>query len=128
MRKRSLTKTLWKRAFRKTEKAMIAAVKRRDMNCRLCGSTTILQVDHVVISRRHLSCFFEIKQTLLLCKSHHFQKTYRANGVDIKVLNIIRRREGDFFIHAMVDKSHLIKKYSVQELEDLERYFNGLFL
>lgn len=126
LRKRSLTKTVLKRAFRECERALIDAVNRRDIVCQLCGSTVVLQMDHAIVSRKHLSTFFEIRQMVLLCQSCHCKKTYKCNGTEILVTEIVRNREGADFIRKVVEASHTLKKWSINELEDMKINFEAI--
>lgn len=125
MRKRSLTNTTWKKAFRAAERSLIAAVNRRDGNCQLCRSTEVLQMDHAIISRKHLSTFFEIRQMVLLCRSCHCSKSFDNHGLSYQVAEIVRKREGSTFVKNLVEKSRQIKKWNLTELENLTEYFKN---
>ena len=125
MRKKSLTKTLWKRAFRAAERSMIAFVNRRDKHCQLCKSTFILQSDHAIVSRRHLATFFEVKAQVLLCSKCHLKKTFNQHGLPVAVAAIVAEREGMTYVDWVIAESRKIKKYTLQELEDLTKEFNS---
>ena len=126
LRQKSLTKTTWKRAFRACERALIAAVNRRDQFCQMpgCGSTLTLQMDHAIVSRKHLSTFFDIRQMVLLCRNCHCLKTFKCFGTEVKVTEIVRAREGSNFLNEIVDKSRQLKKWTLQELEDMTKKFD----
>ena len=126
MRQKSLVKTVWKRAFRACERAMIAAVNRRDKVCQLCKSDFVLQADHAIVSRKHLSTFFEIRQMVLLCRTCHGHKTWKNFGTEVRVAEIVRKREGVDFINWVQQQSRQIKKWSVEELENMTEYFKGV--
>lgn len=128
LRKKSPAKTLFKKSFRLAEKALILAVHRRDEKCQLCGGNAVLQMDHAIVSRRHLSTFFEIRQMVLLCRGCHMQKTFNQFGIAYKVSDLVRKREGSDFINHIQEESRKIKKWSVAELEELTTLFNGMFL
>src|SRR3990167_457371 len=102
MRRVALAKTIWKKEFRKCEQAMIMAVRRRDRVCQLCYGkdcgNTCLQADHAIVSRKHLSTFFEIRQLVLLGRNCHCAKTFKNHGTEIRVTEIVRKREGAAFI------------------------------
>ncbi len=127
IRKHSKNKTLWRRIFRACERAMIACVNRRDKACQLCGSKQILQVDHAIVSRRHLATFFEIRAQVLLCASCHLKKTFNQFGLNYKVTEVVRQREGSEYINWVITESRCIKKWSVQELEDLTNKFEEMY-
>lgn len=133
LRKKSLTKTIWKKAFRDCERALIAAVNRRDKDCQLCHGAEgdpVLQMDHAIIRRGHLAMFFEIRQMVLLCKTCHCNKTNDNFGAVYRVIEIVRRREGREFVNRITDP--LIykpaKKWSYLELENMTEEFKGMFL
>ena len=126
IRKKSLTKTLWKKSFRACERALISAVNRRDKVCQLCGSTTVLQMDHAIVSRKHLSTFFEIGQMVLLCRACHCSKSFDNHGLTYRVIEIVRSREGSPFINLLVEKSRQIKKWTIEELENMTKQFEGM--
>jgi shikimate kinase len=128
MRKRSLSKTEWKKAFRKCEAALIAAVNRRDKVCKLCGSDVVLQADHSIISRNHKSTFFEIRQMTLLCRSCHTAKTFKRFGADVKVSALVAERETMSYIEWLLEESKRVKKWSVLELEEKAADLNGMYL
>jgi len=128
MRKKSLTKTLWKKSFRAAERAMIAAANRRNDCCALCGSTNTLQMDHSIVSRKHLSTFFEIQQTVLLCRNCHCSKSFDNHGLAYQVAEIVKKREGSYFIHWIISKSREVRKWTISELENLKAYFDKLYL
>ena len=127
IRKKSLTKTLWKKAFRACERAMIAAANRRDQKCQLCGSKEVLQMDHAIVSRKHLSTFFEIRQMVLLCQKCHCSKSFDNHGLSYQVIEIVRNREGAPFINKLVEQSRQIKKWSLDELEEMTKQFNEMY-
>ena len=123
IRKKSLSKTLWKKTFRACERALIAATNRRDLKCQLCGSKEVLQMDHAIVSRKHLSTFFEIRQMLLLCSRCHCSKSFDNHGLTYRVIEIIRKREGAPFINKLVEQSRQIKKWSIEELETMTKQY-----
>src|SRR3990167_6705940 len=123
IRKKSLSKTLWKKTFRACERALIAAVNRRDKVCQLCGSKEVLQMDHAIVSRKHLSTFFEIRQMLLLCSRCHCSKSFDNHGLSYRVAEIVRNREGSHFINLLVAKSRQIKKWTIDDLEGMTKQF-----
>ena len=125
MRKRSLTNTIWKKAFRACERSLIAAVNRRDKYCQLCGSKNVLQMDHAIISRKHKATFFEIRQMVLLCAACHCSKSFDNFGLAHRVCEIVRKREGSQFIKSLSEKSRQIKKWTITELENLTEYFEN---
>ena len=128
LRKRSLTKTAWRKLFRRCEAAMIAAVLRRDKVCLICRGSNVLQVDHSLISRKHLSTFFEIRQLCTLCRPCHCNKTFENFGTDTRVVEIVRAREGTAYITALLEKSKKIKKWSIEQFQEMTQEFNGMFL
>src|SRR3990167_3269580 len=112
IRHRSKNGTVWKKVFRACERALIAAVNRRDKKCQLCGSTKVLQADHAIVSRKHLSTFFEIGQMVLLCQRCHCSKSFDNHGLVYKVIEIVGKREGSDFINKIVEQSRQVKKWT----------------
>lgn len=127
IRKRSKNKTLWRKSFRACERALIAACNRRDKKCQLCGSREVLQMDHAIVSRKHLSTFFELRQMVLLCRACHCAKSFDNHGLSYRVTEIVRQREGSPYINWVITESRCIKKWTVQELEDLTKQFEGMY-
>lgn len=128
MRKKSLAKTELKKAFRAAEEALIEAVHRRDKLCKICGSDSILQADHSIISRRHKATFFEVRQMTLLCRACHCAKTFKRFGLDIKVAALVAEREGQSYLDWLFEESKKIKKWSLQELEEIKLNLNAVHL
>ena len=91
IRKKSLAKTVYKKAFRDTEKSLIAAVNRRDKKCQLCGSQQILQADHC-FSRTVKALFFDIRNMTLLCSGCHTKKTFTIKGHEKALDELVRER------------------------------------
>ncbi len=133
IRKKSLSKTLWKKAFNNAESALIAMINRRDKDCQVAsdcavsgGCSDVLQMDHGLVSRKHKSTFFEPRQMILLCSKAHTKKTFKTHGFDVIVFEKIRNREGSFFVDQMLNLSQRIKKWSIQELEEMTKQFEEL--
>jgi len=61
--------------------------------CEVCGATTGLQVDHC-FSRNDKKLFYEIKNLTVLCENCHGHKTYRRHSMDLRVYELVERREG----------------------------------
>lgn len=127
IRKKSLAKTIWKRAFNACEQAMYAAVKRRDKVCVLCGSSEVLQAHHAIIGRQHKSTFFEIKQMTTLCSKCHLNATFKNNGKDIQAAAVVAERECYGYLEEMYKKSLEKKKWNLEELETMKSQFEGMY-
>ena len=135
MRKKRRILSPLDKAHRDTEKALIAAVNRRDKVCQTAGycaekggCSDVLQMDHAIISRKHQATFFEIRQMILLCSKAHSNKTFKNYGFDTLVHKLILEREGQMFVYLMLEKSRQIKKWTCMELETMRDQFNGLYL
>ena len=116
--------TLLKRAFKAAEKSMSDAVKRRDEKCVLCGEYFGLQAHHAIISRKHKSTFFEIRQMVTLCAGCHTSATFKNHGADIRAAAIVAEREGMGYIEWLFITSREIKKWTLTELEELKTKFD----
>lgn len=86
-------KTLLKRLKNKCWKLVREVVIRRAAGrCELCGKAGE-QVDHC-FSRQVSRLFYDTRNLTLLCAICHFKKSYRIDGFEKLVDDIVRRREG----------------------------------
>lgn len=116
------------------ENAWKAACRRRDKEkCVLCDKSKengfVIQIDHC-FSRTASPLFLDPRNGTTLCSGCHFQKTYKQKAVDKIVDGYVRLREGEkWWAEAMqTATSKEIKKWNIQELEDLTKELNGMFL
>lgn len=61
--------------------------------CEVCGSKVGLEVDHC-FSRNDKKLYYEIRNLTVLCSSCHSHKTYRRKSMDLRVYELVERREG----------------------------------
>lgn len=61
--------------------------------CEVCGSFVGLQVDHC-FSRNNKKIFYDIRNLTVLCENCHSHKTYRRKSMDLRVYELVERREG----------------------------------
>ncbi len=88
---------------------------------------TILQVDHAIIGRSHDSTFFDLSNSITLCKTHHSRKTFDKRGTGYKVHKIVEQREGEEAIEELIQLSHTVKKWTIQELEDVKQILDSMY-
>lgn len=122
MKKRS-KKSLLDKAKKDCEQAWKDACHRRDKSrCQMCGATkekgAIVQVDHC-FSRTIKELFYSPKNGTVLCSGCHTQKTFNVKGMEKRVDDFVRRREGEaWWAYALrsAETSGPVKFY----LDDLE--------
>ena len=118
MRQYSKTKQLHK----KVENLWKEACKKRDgYKCQYCGSTQILQVHHIV-SRKNTSTFFDIDNGITLCKNCHSKVSLNPT-FRFEFQNFLAHRYGQEFLDDLERKSKIPKKWTILELEELEKQF-----
>lgn len=129
LRKRSNPKTLLKKAHKDAWNSVREAVYRRDGHkCQVCGITPkILNADHW-ISRRNMATFYEINNLTTLCQRCHSLKTYQYADYDKKVDDVVLQREGKQVMDELRKKSCGIKKWSLEELMEIIRIANSLWV
>lgn len=99
------------------------AVHERDGKCQICGSTDTLQVDHC-FSRAISLLHHDIKNLTLLCRSCHFKKSYCVGGMEKRVDEVVRKREGEDWWDCALNyaKSHKPHKLNIEELETIQMF------
>ena len=117
MNKKSVRKALKTKA----ENLWKEVCKLRDRNmCALCGSTSILQIDHC-FSRTNSELFFDIKNGTTLCRSCHFKKSKNLQNYSRLVDRKVILREGQDWFTKAEEISMSLKPYiwDVIKLEQL---------
>jgi len=131
MRKKSPLKNssrkLLKKAMQECERAFKAAVHRRDKICQLCNYRLMLQVDHW-ISRRNKSTYFSLNNLTLLCARCHTKKSFGYGDYAERVTDVVREREGEAVMKELRTLSTQIKKWTVEELNELTNAYNRMFV
>lgn len=127
MRRKRKAKTQSQRAFDVCEQALKDSVKRRDKVCQICKSDKVLQADHAIISRQHKATFFELRQMLLLCAACHTKKTFKQQGFDVIVHDLVTQREGREYITWLLSEAKKIKKWTVMDLQEKTSELNMSF-
>lgn len=117
--------TYKKQLHKKVEELWKEVCKQRDgYRCQYCGSTNTLQVHHIV-SRVNSSTFFDINNGITLCKNCHskvsFNPTFR-----FEFQNFLAHKYGQEFLDELERKSKIPKKWSILELEELEKQFKQI--
>lgn len=131
LRKKSPLKNSTKKLLRKAqnlcEREMKLAVHRRDKKCQICGSIQRLQCDHW-LSRRNKSTYYDLANLTLLCSKCHYLKSYGYQDMTQRVEDEVLLREGEQVCQEIRMRARTIKKWEIQELNDLAETYSRLFL
>lgn len=131
LRKRKKINSLLDKAKLECEEAWKNACLRRDKGiCQIHGENCldlIIQVDHFR-SRRHGMTFFMPENGTTVCRSLNLEKAMGWNNAAEKIGFVVLKREGESMVDFLLETSHQTKKWTLQELEDLKKKLNGMFL
>ena len=112
------------------EAAWKAACRRRDHNaCQVHpeGCTDpVKQVDHFR-TRTHSWTFFMPENGTTVCSGLNQNKAMGVNNAAEKIAFVVLKREGQKMVDYLLEKRPMPKKWSLQEIEDLTVYLNGLW-
>ncbi len=131
LRRKSLSKkTLYERAWKEAWAACVRAIKRRDKVCQVHRDSckdSILVCDHY-FSRTHKSVFFDERNLTLVCRTSNWEKFRNRGNTAHLISRVVISKWGEAAVEDMGMQARIPKKWSIQELEELTRNFNTIYL
>ena len=98
------------------------ALKRAKHRCELCGSEQNLQCDHCYESGTSPQLRFEWENLSVLCSACHTKKSYRINGFEKLVDELVKKRNGTkWWTKAKNMVQYNGFRWDVNSLEDKEK-------
>ena len=105
------------------------AIKRRDKVCQVHGlecRDKVLVVDHF-LSRSHASIFFDERNLTLVCRTANWEKFRNRGDTAYRITKTVQDRWGCEAIEDLTFLSRVPKKWTIEELENIEKNFNSIY-
>jgi hypothetical protein len=107
--------------MKRTDKAMSEYIRAKTPYCVICGSREQLQAAHL-ISRTAKSVRFDLQNVFTNCAGHNLRHEYHPEVCTEWYIRTFG--EGQYL--DLVVRSKQIRKWTVDELKELEEHFNEL--